>query len=137
MSELSMWNAIRPVIKSLDPYRVENFIVPGMPDVNYSNGWIELKYMERWPPRNGPLRVDHFTPQQRVWLYQRCRVGGLAWLLLKVGKDEWLLFRGDVASVRLGYSTREELYQACTARWTRLPEMGEICQYLLMEKTRN
>jgi hypothetical protein len=135
MSEAAMWAAIRPVIKHLDPCRIESPIVPGIPDVNYTQGWIELKYVAKWPPRMGLLRVDHFTKQQRVWLYNRCRAGGLAWLLLKVGKSEWLLFKGSVAAIVVGWDTQEGLYKACTARWLRLPKTDEICQYLLNKKT--
>lgn len=126
-----MWDALRPVIRSLDPVRVENPIVPGTPDVNYSRGWIELKFSERWPPRGGPLRVDHFTRQQRTWLTRRRKAGGLAFLLLKVGETEWLLFEGAVAAAMLGQVPRERLYEVCLARWTRLPKTKEICTWLL------
>jgi hypothetical protein len=131
MSEAAMWDALRPVIRSLDPVRVENPIVPGTPDVNYSRGWIELKFSERWPPRGGPLRVDHFTRQQRTWLTRRRKAGGLAFLLLKVGETEWLLFDGAVAAAMLGQVPRERLYEVCLARWTRLPKTKEICICLL------
>lgn len=131
MSEAAMWDSLRPVIRSLDPVRVENPIVPGTPDVNYNRGWIELKFAERWPPRGGPLRVDHFTRQQRTWLTRRRKAGGLAFLLLKVGETEWLLFDGAVAAAMLGHVPRERLYEVCSARWTRLPKTKEICTCLL------
>ena len=131
MSEAAMWDSLRPVIRSLDPVRVENPIVPGTPDVNYNHGWVELKFAERWPPRGGPLRVDHFTRQQRTWLTRRRKAGGLAFLLLKVGETEWLLFDGAVAAAMLGQVPRERLYEVCVARWTRLPRTKEICTCLL------
>lgn len=131
MSEAAMWDSLRPVIRSLDPVRVENPIVPGTPDVNYNHGWVELKFAERWPPRGGPLRVDHFTRQQRTWLTRRRRAGGRAFLLLKVGETEWLLFDGAVAAAMLGQVPRERLYEVCVARWTRLPRTEEICKCLL------
>lgn len=126
-----MWDALRPVIKRLDPVRVENFLSPpGTPDVNYTDGWIELKYMPRWPPRGGPLRVDHFTREQRAWLTRRSYAGGRVFLILRVGEPEWLLFEGAVAAMRLGLATRDELYQLCVARWVRLPRKQEIIQWL-------
>lgn len=131
MSEAAMWDSLRPVIRSLDPVRVENPIVPGTPDVNYNHGWVELKFAERWPPRGGPLRVDHFTRQQRTWLTRRRKAGGRAFLLLKVGETEWLLFDGAVAAAMLGQVPRERLYEVCVARWTRLPRTEEICKCLL------
>ena len=131
MSEAAMWDSLRPVIRSLDPVRMENPIVPGTPDVNYNHGWVELKFAERWPPRGGPLRVDHFTRQQRTWLTRRRKAGGRAFLLLKVGETEWLLFDGAVAAAMLGQVPRERLYEVCVARWTRLPRTEEICKCLL------
>lgn len=130
MSEAAMWDALRPLLHGMDPVRVENPAVPGTPDVNYKEGWIELKYADRWPPQGGPLRVDHFTKQQRVWLTRRRRAGGLAFLLLKVGEGEWLLFDGAVAAIALGATPREKLYELATVRWTRKPKREEICAWL-------
>lgn len=132
MSEAGMWDALRPLLRGFDPVRVENGAVgAGTPDVNYTEGWIELKYAERWPPLGGPLRVDHFTKQQRVWLTRRRRAGGLAFLLLKVGEGEWLLFDGAVAAAFLGKVPQNELYRLATVRWTRKPKAEEICSWLV------
>lgn len=125
-----MWDAIRPKLKGLDPVRIESPIIPGIPDVNVTLGWIELKYASRWPPRGGPLRLDHFTPEQRAFLVKRAKAGGGAWLLLKVGRDEWLLFKGLIAALYLGHEPRERLYEMVVARWTRLPRNGELQQCL-------
>lgn len=125
-----MWEALRPLLKGLDPVRIESPITPGIPDVNVTPGWIELKFAERWPPRGGPLRLDHFTTEQRAFLVRRRRAGGKAWLLLKVGESEWLLFDGTVAAVYLGREPRERLYEMVLARWTRKPLKEEIQQCL-------
>lgn len=125
-----MWDALRPLLKGLDPVRVENPMQPGTPDVNTRLGWIELKFAVEWPPRGGPLRLDHFTKQQRVWLTRRRRAGGNAKLLLKVGDSEWLLFDGTVAAVFLGYEPRERLYEIVLARWTRKPTLEELQECL-------
>ena len=130
MSEGAMWEALRPLLKGLDPVRIESPITPGIPDVNVTPGWIELKFADRWPPRGGPLRVDHFTAEQRAFLVRRRRSGGKAWLLLKVGNAEWLLFDGTVAAVYLGREPRERLYQIALARWTRKPLKQEIQECL-------
>lgn len=125
-----MWDALRPLLKGMDPVRVENPACPGTPDVNYKGGWIELKYADRWPPLGGPLRIDHFTKQQRVWLTRRRAAGGLAFLLLKVGEGEWLLFDGAVAARFLGYVPQQQLYQLVVVRWTRKPKLEEIQAWL-------
>jgi hypothetical protein len=103
-------------LRPLDAVSVENAVYPGTPDVNYVEGWLELKSVDRWPPRGGALRVEHFSPQQRVWLLRRTRVGGAADVLLKVGTD-WLLLEGSFAASRLGEATREELVLGALRVW--------------------
>jgi len=113
-AESKMWKRLRPVLLAarLDPVRVENPIHPGTPDVNISNGfWIELKSMERWPVRASTcFRIDHYTPQQRVFLYRRWRFApGTTYLLLEVRSvKQWLLFDGDVAAKIVGRGTTSE-----------------------------
>ena len=131
MSERGMWNSLRPILKPLDPVRIESPITPGNPDVNYTLGWIELKYMPRWPIKGGPLRVDHYTPEQRKWALRRKKAGGRVYLLLKVGRDEWLLFDGAVAAQIIGKYDREQLYHATLARWERKPRTREIVPCLI------
>lgn len=110
-NESLMWRKIRPVLLAakLDPVRVENPIHPGTPDVNLSNGkWIELKCIPAWPVRDTTVvRISHYTPQQRVWLYRRWKyTPGSTLLLLEVRADrQWLLFDGDVAAKVVGRGT--------------------------------
>lgn len=107
-SESAMWQKLRPVLLAakLDPVRVENPIHPGTPDVNLSNGkWIELKCIAGWPARDTTIvRIAHFTPQQRVFLYRRWKYApGTTLLLLEVrAVRQWLLFDGDVAAKIVG-----------------------------------
>lgn len=109
-----MWKKIRPVLieAKLDPVRVENPIHPGTPDVNLCDGrWLELKCIEAWPARAAtPVRIPHFTPQQRVWLFRRWRYApGSTLLLLEVrAEEQWLLFDGDVAAKVVGKTTTAE-----------------------------
>jgi hypothetical protein len=113
-SESTMWKALRPVlvVAKLDPVRVENPIHPGTPDVNLATGlWIELKSLPAWPLRpTTNVRIAHYTPQQRVWLYRRWKCApGSTQLLLEVRADkQWLLFDGDVAAKFVGRVTAEE-----------------------------
>jgi len=102
-----------------DPVRVENGVDLGTPDVNTVFGWFEYKYVPAWPKRvRTPLRIDHFTPQQRVWLRRRWIAdGGFgAWLLMQVDKDV-LLFEGESAAVFVGVSTKEELFKEAKQVW--------------------
>lgn len=102
------------VIRALRPYHavaVENGTVgPGTPDVNCTLGWLELKWLRRWPKNEETVvKIDHYTPQQRIWLKRRARAGGGVWLLLQVGR-EWLLFSAEYAAEHIGRdATRENL----------------------------
>ena len=107
-AESLMWRKVRPFLLAakLDPVRVENPIHPGTPDVNLCDGrWIELKCIPGWPVRvTTVVRIPHFTPQQRVFLYRRWRYApGSTLLLLEVMSErQWLLFDGDVAAKIVG-----------------------------------
>ena len=111
--ESIQWQKLRPflVTAKLDPVRVENPICPGTPDVNLASGdWIELKTIEDWPRAGLQVRIPHFTPQQRVWLYKRWRAApGTTHLVLEVrAAKQWLLFDGDVAAKIVGRTTEAE-----------------------------
>jgi hypothetical protein len=128
-SESSMWNELRPLLAGLDPVRVENLLTSGTPDVNYTGGWIELKYAKRWPVRGGPLRVPHFTPEQRAWLLQRRKAGGRAYLLLKVGV-EGMLFDGVRAAQFLGTSDKATLASFCLHYWACRPDREDFQKWI-------
>lgn len=118
-AESLMWKRVRPILAmaKLDPVRVENPIHPGTPDVNLADGrWIELKSVPSWPKRvDRVLRIRHFTPQQRVWLYRRWKYApGTTFLLLEVRSiQQYLVFDGDVAARIVGRgSVRDHRLQA-------------------------
>ncbi len=107
-------------LRSLDAWAVENRVKPGTPDVNYMEGWLELKWLRSWPrgADEGPVKIDHFTPQQRVTLKKRWRAGGHSWLLLQVKRD-WLLFDGETAAAIVGRVSRVELFERAWRVWTK------------------
>jgi hypothetical protein len=119
-NESKMWAKLRPALLAakLDPVRVENPIHPGTPDVNLCDGtWVELKCIERWPVRTSTnVRIPHYTPQQRVWLYRRWKFApGSTFLILEVSADkQWLVFQGDVAAKTVGRTpAAAHRYSAC------------------------
>jgi hypothetical protein len=98
MSEKGMRQRVVKALKGLDAISVENPAYPGTPDVNYIGGWLELKWKRCWPKGvDTPLKMPHFTPQQKVWLTRRSRKGGAAFVLLQVGQEYLLLMPDDAA----------------------------------------
>ena len=110
MSESAAWTALRPHLNAagLDPVRIEVKGALGVPDVNLTTGWVEMKFKRNAPKGvETKLEVDHFTIEQRAWLTRRwnARTGGRrAWVVLYVQhpKPIWLLIQGDRAARHLG-----------------------------------
>lgn len=64
---------------------------PRDPGVGGVTSWVELKHAHRWPPRGGPLKFEHYTNDQRLWLKSWHEAGGRCCLLMQVGRDYALL----------------------------------------------
>lgn len=131
MNESGFWgNRVRPAMSGLDPVRIEG-AASGTPDVNYTNGWIELKYLKKWPTNpQKVVKIDHFTPEQRLWLMRRTLAGGKAFLLIGVGRES-LLFEGDVASEMIGKIPRAAMYVAAHAVFRNREELiNDLHTYL-------
>lgn len=116
MSEQTMRQRVIGALWGLDPISVENRVGPGTPDVNFIEGWMELKWLRRWPVTDSVVSVRHFTKQQRVWALRRWRRGGNVWIMLQVG-HEWLLFDGCTGANVLGLAKRDDLVKFSRKHW--------------------
>lgn len=131
MSESDMRRHVVRSLRELDAFAVENPAHPGTPDINYKEGWIECKWDKQWPVREEtPLRIDHFTRQQRFFLRQRWARGGNVFLLLNVARD-WLLFDGLVAATHVGYMARDELCLLARNHWVGRGAMQMVLRHCL------
>ena len=81
---------------------VENPCEPGTPDINWCDmgreGWVELKYLERFPVRKGVVKIEHYTLQQRQFGAHRRGLGGNWALIVVIGEGlerACLGFRGS------------------------------------------
>lgn len=124
----------RFLLKALRPLHgvhVENVMQPGMCDINYVEGWIELKWLAAWPKRaETVVRVSEFTAQQRVFLIKRVLASGQARVLLRVG-NEWTLLPGLWAALHLGRdATKSALLAAAERYWPRGLAGKELVAYL-------
>lgn len=119
-SEVNFRKWVIKSLKLLDAVAVENPARAGTPDVNYVEGWIELKVERRWPVKDDtPLRLKKYTDQQKTWLRRRWSKGGNCFLLLQVGR-EILLFRGEDAH-HIGTLPRAQLRLLACRSWNHKP----------------
>lgn len=112
--EANLWASFKEALPSdAHAVRIENQVEVGTPDVNLCfngfDGWVELKVQEAPKRATTTFRCEHFTMEQRLWLVDRCRAGGRAYLLLQSG-SHYLWLRGDVAAVWVGQCTLSDLH---------------------------
>lgn len=134
MSEATSRKRVVKALAGLHAVPVENPAQPGTPDVNCSLGWIEQKWLRRWPTRDGtPVLIPHFTTRQRRWLRKRWETDRGAWLLLQV-QHEWLLFTGRIAHDYVGRVDRARLRVFAMNHWVSGLKDKELVEALKRSK---
>jgi hypothetical protein len=127
--EKSLWGRLRACTTWDHIVRIENGADKGTPDVNGCHAgiefWVELKVAEKPKRAATPIRVRHFTKEQRYWLRNRCAAGGRAYMLLQVS-HEYLLLRGDIAALLVGTSPLDELQRAAISPGDSLANLARI-----------
>lgn len=128
MSEADQRGRVVEALRSLNAVPVENPVMPGTPDVNYVEGWIELKWLRAWPKSaDTVVRVEHFTPQQRIFHLRRRMAGGRSFVLIQC-RREWILLDGAVAIFVVGQSTRQQLHDAAVRSWSNGLDRKELIE---------
>jgi hypothetical protein len=124
VAESALNNVLLDALKPFHPVRVENGAAPGTPDINFVEGWIESKYLDHWP-RQGIVKCDHYTPQQRVFAIRRKRSSGNIWFVVQIGK-EYLIFDGGVAAEHFGRVDEPTLRSLAIKVWPRSINVQEL-----------
>lgn len=133
--EMTMRQRVVKALKPLHAVSVENGCGVGTPDVNCAWGWIELKALPKAPVRETtPVRVPHFTPQQKIWLLKRDAAGGNACVLIMVGR-EWFMLSAAYAARHLGEAPMSELRASAVRYWSTTPTDKELLE--CFSKSRN
>lgn len=129
MSEANLSKRILKTLAHLDAIPVDNPRKPGTPDINYIEGWLELKYLPAWPKKPETIvRIPCWTNKQGIRHYMRTLKGGKSFVLLQVGTD-YLLFEGGTAYMFFGELVESAMKKFAIATWTEYP--GEtLCKYL-------
>ncbi len=126
MSEKTMRQTVVKALKSLDAVSVENVCSAGTPDVNYTLGWIELKYARSWPKNASAIVPINMRPAQRAWHARRANKGGRSYVLIRVA-DDWLLFYGSPAAISLGRLwTKADCERSALGYWKGTPSWDQM-----------
>lgn len=131
MSEAGMRQRVVKILRPLDAVSIENSVGIGTPDINYREGWVELKWLRSWPKKDSTIvRLAHdLTKEQRVWLRRRASYGGNVWVLLQC-RREWLLFYGEMAAHIIGTCTKRELIDCSRKYWPNGLDGSELVEIL-------
>jgi hypothetical protein len=116
MTEAIFWrDTVKPYLSPFGVmHRVENTVETGTPDVTYTlrhpttnlvaSGWIELKETTLPVRPTTIVRFKRFTAEQADWLYDWAKVGGRAWLLVRLGNKFSLIDGLYAPSIQQGVS---------------------------------
>jgi hypothetical protein len=113
MAEHDLNTRMRAALKGYDPRRVENSVGPGTPDVNFTGGWIENKWLAAWPVRSGTVvKVPKYVKEQRSWHIRRRAAGGTVFVCIEIGdehKGDVLVYDAAIAAKGLGFWTKDQM----------------------------
>lgn len=141
MSERRLWHGLRDWLASyvgMDLQRHEDYLSAGIPDVSFGvdgvDGWLELKWLPRWPVRPDTLPRFKLTPIQQRWLTRRGeRGGGSVFVLAGIGTERILVHWSRCSLLRFG--TRDEICSAASLRWEGWP-VDDTRHNLILRLTR-
>lgn len=126
MSESNLWMHLRQKMRRRwEAERVENRIGSGMPDVAYTirnHGWIELKFLAK--ATDGPVRVRHFTPEQRNWIARHGNRSGRVFVLMQIERHYLLFDHRHVFEI--GDLTLEQLRSIAVGYWHKSIDVDEL-----------
>ena len=93
MKEHTLYSRIKKHFTPCHAIRITDRMQSGIPDFNICKGgeeyWIEVKFKKAWPVRPlTPVHLD-FRMDQALWLVERKKNGGNAWLCAVVGREEF------------------------------------------------
>jgi len=131
LKEQLAWDGLkRANADRLTLHRIENLVGTGMPDIIGKNRlgvvfWIESKALHAWPARDTtkPMK-DAFEPGQIPFLKAWMRFKGNAFVLLKVGKEAFLL--NPKENIEIVDMTRDDI-----VKYSLALGMSSIVDYLM------
>ena len=113
MSEKNFWTLVRNNLP-LKMWRVENKVMKGMPDVHYltngNSGWVELKYLNKWPKKrfNSGVKLN-----QVFWAKEYIKRKGKSWILIRIDRDFTALVNGEHAMELYNRPSKTDFFEMC------------------------
>ena len=137
MAETDLRGWATSSMRPLHAVAVENPVYPGFPDIAYSLGLIEAKWVRKAPARPGTaVAVEHYTKEQRDFARAHAQAGGTVLMLLQVGREVFLI-SGRTAADRVGTATLEQIREMAVEKWGKRPSpRGLICAVLRHSRPR-
>lgn len=133
MSEAGMRSNLVKAMKKFHAVPVENRLLPaGMPDINFSLGWIECKWLKAWPRtcNSSPVKFHHnLMSHQRYWMKKRASAGGLVLLCVQVRRD-WFFFNADTAIEKFNEMTKPEMEENAMLHLSKGLEKKRLVKWL-------
>lgn len=112
-------NLVKVMKKDFDAVAIESPKTGiGIPDVNFTKGWIECKWMKSWPKNcdTRPVRLGHpLSVEQGIWAFRRSRAGGYCFVCVQIAR-EWFFFDGLTAKDQVGKLNRLEMREQAVFR---------------------
>jgi hypothetical protein len=120
MNENSMWQTLRKGMAGLwIPTRLETSTGNGVPDIAFAIadsknrpieagkfGFMELKYIPKWPKREGTLVKLPLRPEQKLWLKSRGDLAGNCWVLVRIEDHFFLLDHTEAIEAADGWEQK-------------------------------
>jgi hypothetical protein len=121
MSESKLRKEVLKWLKPLHGVSVENMMERGTPDINWSGGWMELKYVAAWPKKEDTLVRTKNRPAQIPWAKRRVAAGGIVFWLVKIEKTYLLFDMATSPMPQIGSLTRNQMIEAACCVWSAPP----------------
>lgn len=114
MNEAGLWQYLRKGLSGTwMPTRIESSAGNGVPDVYYSvpgkGGWIELKYIPKWPKRPTTKVKLPLRPEQKLWIKQHGELTGRVFVLVRIEDDFFLVNHRQIEEACEGWDTADWL----------------------------
>ncbi len=141
MSEKNLWQYCRRHLSGRGVFmRIENAFYKGVPDVNFLvggiEGWLELKFLHNFPKKEStPVKIPHFTQEQKLWHKERFENHGLTAMLLQVD-DHYFLFVGDKIAL-VNNLSKKGMIKNANKCWRKRINFEELIDTLCHKKTLN